>query len=463
LRNIWTPHFTSIGTIGPLLFATALLIGFAGTATANPASVTIAGSLQDELGCPGDWQPDCASTYLTYDAGDDVWQGTFPVPAGAFEYKATLNDSWDENYGQNAQAGGANILLGLGDATSVKFYYDDKTHWITDNVNSVIATVAGSFQSEVGCGGDWDPSCLLSWLQDPDGDGTFTYYTEAIPPGNYEVKVAINESWEESYGQGGLPGGGNIPFAVTSSPAYVTFSYDAVSHILTIDVQGNPPAEVASVTIVGSLQSELGCPGDWQPDCASTHLTFDADDDVWQGTFPVPAGAWEYKAALNDSWNENYGANAQANGSNIPLTLGAETAVKFYYDHKTHWITDNVNSVIATAVGDFQSEVGCAGDWDPSCLRSWLQDPDGDGIYTFVTTEIPAGNYEAKAAINESWDESYGVDGQPGGGNIPFVVPESGQEVLFSYDAVTHILTITVEGAVAVENKSWGGVKALYR
>ena len=28
--------------------------------TAAPASVTIAGSLQSELGCSGDWQPDCA-------------------------------------------------------------------------------------------------------------------------------------------------------------------------------------------------------------------------------------------------------------------------------------------------------------------------------------------------------------------------------------------------------------------
>ena len=52
-----------------------------------------------------------------------------------------------------------------------------------------------------------------------------------------------------------------------------------------------------SVTVAGSLQSELGCPGDWQPECGATHLGYDADDDVWQGTFNVPAGNWEYKAA----------------------------------------------------------------------------------------------------------------------------------------------------------------------
>ena len=84
--------------------------------TPDPTSVTIAGSLQSELGCAGDWDPACAATHLTYDAADDVWQGTWTVPAGSYEYKAALNDSWDENYGLHAAPGGANIPLNLGAA-----------------------------------------------------------------------------------------------------------------------------------------------------------------------------------------------------------------------------------------------------------------------------------------------------------------------------------------------------------
>src|SRR5215510_12851664 len=87
----------------------------------------------------------------------------------------------------------------------------------------------------------------------------------------------------------------------------------------------------SNVTVAGSLQSELGCSDDWQPACAATHLTFDADDQVWQGVFNVPAGSWEYKAPLNDSWDENYGLHAQRNGPNIPLNLAEAKAVKFYY------------------------------------------------------------------------------------------------------------------------------------
>ena len=148
----------------------------------------------------------------------------------------------------------------------------------------------------------------------------------------------------------------------------------------------------ASVTIAGSLQSELGCAGDWDPACAATHLTYDGTDDVWQGSFALPAGSYEYKAALNDNWDLNYGLHAEQNGANIPLHLDAAATVKFYYNNKTHWITDNVGSTIATAPGDYQSQLGCPGDWQPDCLRSWLEDPDGDGTYTFDTTALVQGN-----------------------------------------------------------------------
>ena len=107
------------------------------------------------------------------------------------------------------------------------------------------------------------------------------------------------------------------------------------------------PICAALVTVAGSLQSELGCPGDWQPDCADTHITYDAEDDVWQDTFAIPAGNYEYKAAINDSWDENYGANAIPGGPNIPLTAPGGD-VKFYFDDKSNWVTDNVNAVIAS-------------------------------------------------------------------------------------------------------------------
>jgi glycosidase len=143
-----------------------------------------------------------------------------------------------------------------------------------------------------------------------------------------------------------------------------------------------------------------------------------------------------YKAAINDSWTENYGRYAQQNGPDIPLSVASTGTVKFYYDHKTHWVTSNRNSVIAVAAGDFQSELGCPGDWQPECLRSWLQDPNEDGTYDFTTTALPAGNYEAKVALNESWTESYPAN------NVAFTVPYNNAPIVFTYNSTTHEVTI---------------------
>jgi len=215
--------------------------------------------------------------------------------------------------------------------------------------------------------------------------------------------------------------------------------------ILPIQAQALP----GSVTVAGSLQSELGCPGDWQPDCALTHLAYDGSDEVWQGAFTIPTGSWEYKAALNNSWDENYGANATRDGANIPLTLTDTTDVKFYYDDNTHWVTDNQNSVIAVAVGNFQSLLG-GYNWNPSSLVSWLQDPDGDDIYSF-SAFLPAGDYEVKVAHNESWDENYGIGGVLSGTNIPFTVLSEATETNFIYDPTSHILSVETAPAPVPE------------
>ena len=80
----------------PLLAVLVLALALGGGAGSAPASVTIAGDLQNELGCPGDWQPDCALSDLTPTQG--VFAKTFALPAGSYQYKAAINHSWEENY-----------------------------------------------------------------------------------------------------------------------------------------------------------------------------------------------------------------------------------------------------------------------------------------------------------------------------------------------------------------------------
>src|SRR3954471_269101 len=113
--------------------------------------------------------------------------------------------------------------------------------------------------------------------------------------------------------------------------------------ILVFHAVGASAQAPTSAGIPGSYQSEAGCGGDWDPACAATQLVYDANSDLWRNTFSIaPAGAYEYKVALNGSWDVNYGLHAQQNGPNIPLVTAASAqGVTFYYDHKTHWVTDN--------------------------------------------------------------------------------------------------------------------------
>ncbi|MBK8024448.1 MAG: extracellular solute-binding protein [Chloroflexi bacterium] len=211
---------------------------------------------------------------------------------------------------------------------------------------------------------------------------------------------------------------------------------------------GDPPPEDGPqmVSIPGSLNSAIGCGGDWDPACEDAQLAYVANSDVWMGTVLLPAGDYEYKVALDGAWTVNYGGMADQDGPNVALSVAEDGPVMFIYDNKSHWVADNVNHIVASVPGNFQAALGCAGDWAPDCLRSWLQDPDGDGVYSFTTSAIPAGDYEGKVAINMTWDENYGAEGARDGANIPFSVPADGTAVTFTYDSATNVLDIAVGG-----------------
>ncbi|MGJ3240964.1 MAG: pullulanase-type alpha-1,6-glucosidase [Anaerolineae bacterium] len=317
-----------------------------------------------------------------------------------------------------------------------------------------LVVVAGSFQGELGCSDDWQPDCeetALSLNADGLWEGTF-----AIPTGNYEYKAALDGSWDRNYGANGEAGGGNIPL-ILDADTDVTFVYDHSTGIIIDSVSGDAVAEPVEpvvldvpeiVNVPGTIQPELGCAGEWAPDCEATFLDYYDASDVWGRTFELlPAGAYEYKVAINGSWDENYGAFADPGGPNIVLTVPDDTPITFLYDHKTNWIMDDVRYDIVTAAGSFQDEIGCEADWAPECLISWLQDVDGDGIYTYQTSDIPAGDYEVKAAIGRSWDENYGANGEADGANITFSIAEDGETVSFTYDANVTTLVVTVGGS----------------
>ncbi len=95
-------------------------------------------------------------------------------------------------------------------------------------------TLMGSLMSELGCAGDWDEGCALTDL--PRVGDTSTYSAVfTVPAGSYELKVRLNGSWDENYGDsaGTFGLGGNIPLPLENQ-ARLTFAYDHVTHRVTV-------------------------------------------------------------------------------------------------------------------------------------------------------------------------------------------------------------------------------------
>ena len=215
----------------------------------------------------------------------------------------------------------------------------------------------------------------------------------------------------------------------------------------TVGEIGDPPTtQPTAVSIPGTHNSEMGCSptlgvnGDWAPDCDQAQLALDPDDQIWKGTFTLPAGPYAYKVAHDRAWTESYGDGGGTENISYETLDGTVT---FFYDARTHWGTSDEQTEIITASGTFQSELGCPADRSPDCMRPWLQDKDGDGVFTWATTQIPAGTYQFTIAHDLSATESYGEGGVLGGPDMSVTVPADGSTTNFAYDSATHRTTVT--------------------
>ncbi|MBA2463945.1 MAG: hypothetical protein H0V42_03055 [Nocardioidaceae bacterium] len=195
---------------------------------------------------------------------------------------------------------------------------------------------------------------------------------------------------------------------------------------------GGPVVQPTSVSVPGSFNREVGCADDWLPKCEQIALALDQEDAVWTKTFgagAIPRGSYAHKVAVDptldsgDGWAQNYGVGGVRDGDNIELAADGGP-ITFYYSHATHWVTNSIETPhLYVASGSFQSELGCPADNDASCMRSWLQDPDGDGVWTFRNHTLPPGDYTARitqdlSAAGGSW----GAGGSPGGADLTWTV-----------------------------------------
>ena len=153
---------------------------------------------------------------------------------------------------------------------------------------------------------------------------------------------------------------------------------------------------------------------------------------------------YQFKAALNDTWDVSYGLKGSA--ANISLSLSATTPVKFYYDHKTHDV-QIVASNVFVAVGDWQNQVGCLSANDPTCLRGFMTDTDSDGFLDVVTPPIPPGTWHLQVNGGEPPTLRLGAGCMDGGAPVPFTVPAGpAQPVYFVVNTTSLCINAVIGG-----------------
>lgn len=203
------------------------------------------------------------------------------------------------------------------------------------------------------------------------------------------------------------------------------------------------PPESITVAVPGNYNYLAGCSSDWSTNCPNVEMMLNNPntDDIFRlTTQAIPQGYYEYKVAINGSWDENYGAGGIQNGPNIGIYLNQASPLRFYYNDHNHVVVGRVvgqaDSYIMSVTGNIQTALGCPNNNDATCLSSMMYDLAGSGIYVFETTALPAGNYSVKGVTNEGGTSGSGLAGDISNDTnvVNFTLTQNNSKVTFVYN-----------------------------
>ncbi|WP_051624036.1 alpha-amylase family glycosyl hydrolase [Clostridium akagii] len=170
------------------------------------------------------------------------------------------------------------------------------------------------------------------------------------------------------------------------------------------DENQNSPPTNSMVSLVGDFFKSQSLGTDWDAKNQSSIMN-EFSNGLYELTVDFKtSGSFNYKAALNGSLDENYGANFQKGGNNIALNVTKKEKITFKVNLKNKTIYDSINNPAsfknsATLVGTLAQSDGS--DWnltDTSYDLNYI----GDG-YSTKTFSMKKGDYEYKVAYDHKW------------------------------------------------------------
>lgn len=427
----------------------------------SPLGVHIAGDLQNPGQPTGNWDP--ATTPLSDANADGIYDVVLMLPAGTYSYKFVNGNAWgsDENPIPAACNVGSNRSVTVGTTAMtvplhaygscdpnpagnpVIFQVDMKTQTVgPDGVH-----VAGSFQSEAGFPGDWDPA-TTAMTETSTGSGIYQYVAWLSDTGHFNFKYVNGNAWSgaESVPSTCANAGGDRILTVLNSngmalPAVCFSSCDpcpsGIPDTVYVKVSVNmsifdyPFApynqSIDSVSISGGFQSQVGTTN-WNP---GVTLLDDPDGDkVYERVFKLIKGVYPYKFVHTANGSNQYeegipsscasgdrsmNLTSAANGDTVYLPIvcygscssncppvGPPINVTFVVD---------LNNAPSATVGPF-----VAGSYQYPQAWQKTQQPmvessTGSGIFLYTVNQVKPVRYEYKYFYgNDTTTASGGMD-----------------------------------------------------
>ena len=232
------------------------------------------------------------------------WDTDFPMAeteAGVFvsdalelhageEFKVRQGKSWDLNYGENCEAGGANIKVPADGTYTVKLDTNNMTLDLLDaEGNAVVAEPepepepgATHTWALIGgiCGTNWDTDFPMF-----EKDGVF--YAPVVLHATEEFKVRADGAWDLNYGANCEAGGANL-----------VAEEDGTYLVVLNEAEASLTFEKMTWAVIGGI-----CGTGWDTDFAMT----EEELGLWKSEALELHAGEEFKVRANADWTVNFG------------------------------------------------------------------------------------------------------------------------------------------------------------
>lgn len=270
---------------------------------------------------------------------------------GGYGYKVVKNHDWAECYpGDNAllpiteDAEYTIVFSFNADSKEVSAVATKTGDYVAPVVGEQTWTVAGAVAL---CGTSWDTSNTDNDMTSADGVN-YTLTKEGLvleADVAYGFKIVADHAWDEAYPAD------NYELKVTENGTYtVVFKFNKDTKEVGAEATKTGDAVIGDkVWTIAGEEALMG--SGWNPEDTSNDMTNMGDGTFQLVKYNVAMEAekdYEFKVLANHSWDENYGADGVAGGSNV--TVSVETAGN--YDVTFVWNPESKELYATTEVAN---------------------------------------------------------------------------------------------------------------